>query len=350
MTNRTAIPALSVLCGVAALPLFSAEESVPADEPAVPAAKENVPAKAGDAAGTPSAERAFDVREIYTPARSDVSIRQNLITPFYAFYSQALPASVSSGGKIASSVYGTGFSWRYIHPEKKRIALSNLDYRRTDYRFSGGNAPAPFRHTDSVRASTYQEFINPDVGFAVVATCAGSFSAEDRADLADGFGGFAGLGCKQYFSEKTSLTLGCTAIYRRDRERWFFFPFLVIDWSITENLNLRAVNGVTLTWDVFGNDAFHLGFAVEYSGTTFVVEKETDAASPHFGRDGAYYEQSVPVSVTGTWNVSESFFVSAGVTLDAWSKYRLYRGGHDTGETFSVDPAVEFSLQAGFRF
>lgn len=357
MKKQLTVSAFAAAFGIAALPLF-AEGNVPAEENAARAETEAEPAETRTAtppeSDVPAArerdEAVRDFDDIYTPARADVRIQQHLITPFYALYSQSLPASISSGGKIAASTYGTGFSWRYVHPEKTRIALSNLDYRRTDYRFSGGNGAAPFSHTDSLRASTYQEFINPENGRALVALLSGSFAAEDGAALSDGLGGYLGLGFKQYFSEETSLALGCTALYRRERERWFFYPFFVFDWRISPNLNLRAINGVTLTWDLGGNDVFLVDFSVEYAASSFSVEADGNENSPYFGRKGAYYEQSVPVSVTGTWNISETFFVSAGVTIDAWSKYRLYRSGHDTGKTFTADPTLEFSLQAGLRF
>ena len=288
-------------------------------------------------------------KKIYTPARSAVRVREHLITPFYALYAQRLPSSLSDGGKLASSSCGSGFSWRYVHPEKTRIALTTADWLRTDYRFSGGHA-SPFRHTDAFSATTYQELINPKTGFALVGVASFTAAAEDRVALSKGLGGFAALGAKQYFSESTAVTFGLSALYRFDRERWFLYPFLSFDWSISENLNLRMLNGLSLTWDVNGDDSFLLDLSVSYRTSAFAVETERDAASPYFGERGAYYEQRVPVSLTGTWNLTENFFVSAGVTLLAWDKYRLYRDGHDTDEKFTADPTVEFTLQAGVKF
>lgn len=290
-----------------------------------------------------------EAEKIYTPARASVRIEQNLITPFYAYYSQRLPSSLSTEGKMASSTYGAGFSWRFVHPEKTRIALSNFDWRRTDYRFSGG-AHAPFEHTDSLRATTYQEFINPESGRALVAILSGSAATDDHTALSGGLECFLGLGGKQYFSEETAATVGLAAVYRRNRERWFAYPLFMFDWRISPNLNFRAANGLTLTWDVGGDDAFLVDFSVSYENSSFSVDEEKDADSPYYGRKGAYAEQSVPVSVTGTWNFTENLFLSAGITLDTWSKYRLYRGGHKTSDKFSTDPTLEFSFQLGFRF
>ena len=288
-------------------------------------------------------------KKIYTPARSAVRVREHLITPFYALCAQRLPSSLSDGGKLASTSWGSGFSWRYVHPEKTRISLTTADWLRTDYRFSGGRA-APFKHTDSFSATTYHELINPKTGLALVGIASATAAAEDRTALSKGVGGFAALGAKQYFSESTSVTFGLSALYRFDRERWFLYPFVSFDWSISENLNLRMLNGLSLTWDVNGDDTFLLDLSANYRTSAFAVEAERDDASPYFGEHGAYYEQRVPVSLTGTWNLTENLFVNAGVTLIAWSKYRLYRNGHDAAENFTADPTVEFVLQAGVKF
>lgn len=285
----------------------------------------------------------------YPPARAAVRVREHLVTPFYVLCAQRLPASLSGGGKMASSSYGAGFSWRYVHPEKKRIAFTTADFLHTDYRFTGGR-DAPFRRTDAISATTYHELINPHTGLAGVGVASFTASTSDRAAMSDGFGGFFALGAKQYFSEKTSVALGVSALYRFDRERWFFYPFFTFDWSISENLNLRLLNGVSLTWDVGGDNSFLLDFSLNYRTSAFAAEVEHDAASPYFDKSGAYREQSVPASLTGTWNVTENFFVSAGVTLLVWNKFRLCRAGHNTSEKFTVDPAVEFVLQAGVKF
>lgn len=296
-------------------------------------------------AGTPGENRESEERRVYTPAREQVRAREHLITPFYAYYAQGLPAGLSSGGKMAYSTYGTGCAWRYVHPEKTRIALTSLDYRRTDFRFSGG-AATPFRHTDSVRASTYQEFINPDNGLALAAIVSGSMAAEDSVALSDGASGLFGLACKQYFSETTSVALGLSALYRTDRERWFCAPFVSVDWRIAPNWNLRTLNGLALTWDVHGSNAFLIDFSVNYEDSAFAVDTADDAAASR----GAYRRRSVPVSISGTWNFSENLFFNLGITLNTWSEFRFYRNGNRTDEKFTTDPTLEFSLQAGWRF
>ena len=319
---------------------------------ALPCALAGTPLRAdggnAEAASAPE-QNAADEMRVYTPARAALRVQEHLITPFYAYYSQRLPSSVSGGGKMASSTYGTGFSWRFVHPEKTRIALTNFNYRRTDYRFSGGRG-APFEHTDSLYASTYQEFINPDTGFALVGMLTGALAAEDGAGLEEGFGGVLAAGCKQYFSETTSLTLGVATLYRFDRERWFCYPFVSFDWRLAPTLNLRLLNGASLTWDVFSDESFLLDFSVNYQTSAFAVARDRDRASAHYGKTGAYYEQSVPVTVTGTWNVSENLFLSVGISLNTWTKYRLYRSGRETDEDFSTAPTLELSLQAGLRF
>ena len=295
------------------------------------------------------ADSEAELKRVYTPARTQLRVREHLITPLYAYYAQGLPAALSTGGKMAYSTYGTGFAWRYVHPEKTRIALTSFDYRRTDFRFSGGSE-RPFSHTDSLRATTYQEFINPDNGLAAVAILSGSLAADDAAALSDGAGGMLALACKQYFSETTSVMLGAATLYRPYRERWYLLPVFSFDWRIAPNWNLRSFNGLTLTWDINGDNEFLVDFSVAYESSSFAVAAERAITSPDFGKDGDYRRQSVPVSVAGTWNLSENIFLSTGIVLNTWSEFRLYRDGHKTREKFSTDPTLEFFLQAGFRF
>jgi len=280
--------------------------------------------------------------KIFTPARAAVGIRQHLITPFYVSYSQSLPTAISTGGKIASSTYGGGASWRYVAEDKTRISLTNFDYLRTDFRFSGGSGSAPFSHTDTLHGSTYQEFINPKNGRALVGLFSGSVSADDSTDLSNGVGCIIGIAGKQYFSEEISATLGLGSSYQCARERWYFFPMVLFNWRITESLNLRTTNGVTLTWDVGGNDVLLIDFSLEYETFAFASATDDDR--------GVYYRKRVPLTVSGTWNISENIFVGAGIMFDVWTKYRFYRGGHKTNEDFSTDPTFELTLQAGFRF
>lgn len=302
-------------------------------------------AAAENVAGTLVAGNAENSPEVYTPARSAVRIRENLITPFYAFCGQTLPAAISGGGKIASSTYGTGFSWRYVKPDKSRISLTNFDYRRTDFRFSGTDVPAPFEHTDALSAMTYQEFIDPETGRALVAIFGAALSAEDGAELGDGFGGMASVAFKQYFSEETAGMLGASIVYRPERERLYFYPVAAFDWRISPNFNLRVLNGAELTWDIDASDEFLVDFSVLYESSAFAVARDDFS-----DEKGAWREQRVPISVAGTWNVSENIFINARISLIAWSEFRQFRDGGKTDEKFRADPTLAFSVQVGFRF
>lgn len=295
---------------------------------------------------------AAEEEKVYTTADSALGWKSHLITPFYAHYAQTLPSSVSDGGKIAKSVYGTGLSWRFIPEDKTRISLSSLDYRRTDFRFSGAanRYSRVFRHTDSFSAMTYQEFINPHTGLSLAGYAALAAAAEDRVGIEEGIGGFIGVGAKQYFSETTSVTLGAAAAYSAARERWYVLPLVSFDWEIAEHLSIRMLNGLTLTWNVNGGRELTVDFSASYSSDSFVIERDGNAESRYFGKSGAVICESIPVGISGTWNLSENFYLNLGVTANFRTKYKLYRSGRKTGEDFRADTPIELSARFGIRF
>lgn len=281
---------------------------------------------------------------IYTPARAAFTRGTHSVMPFYAYYAQRLPASINKGGKLAASTYGTGVSWTHVADDEELICFINMDYRRTDYRFSGAQnrqlPGEPFANVDMLKIFNWTEYVYDKAnGRAVAGVISGSLFSADSTSLSNGTHGVLALGYKQYFSRTRSAWLGASVFYSRHRERWCMMPALSLDFSLDREWNLRIGNGAEITWDVDAKNEWILSAGISYALDSITV-----------GRGEVWYVQSAPLALSARRNIGKNFFVTAGVKTYLWSDYRLWKGGHETDIHFTVDPAVELSLQAGIRF
>lgn len=282
--------------------------------------------------------------EIYTPARTAFTRGTNSVMPFYAYYAQRLPASINKGGKLAASVYGTGVSWTHVSEDETLILLTNMDYQRTDYRFSGTqnwSLPGePFSHVDMLKIFNWTEYVYDKAnGRAIAGMISGTLLSADTTSLSNGAHGAFALGYKQYFSRTRSVWLGASVFYSRHRERWSVMPAILLDFSLSREWNLRIGNGVELTWDIAGKDEWLLSAGISYGFDAITA-----------GRGETWYVQSAPLSLSARRNIGKNFFVTVGAKTFLWSDYRLWKSGHETDAHFTVDPAVELSIQTGIRF
>lgn len=282
--------------------------------------------------------------EIYTPARRAFTRGTNSVMPFYAYYAQRLPASINKGGKLAASIYGTGVSWTHVSEEEDFIFLANMDYQRTDYRFSGMQNRAfsgePFSHVDMLKVFNWTEYVYDKAnGRAIAGMISGTLFSADSTALSNGAHSAFAFGYKQYFSRTRSVWFGASVFYSRHRERWSAMPAILLDFTLSREWNLRIGNGAELTWDIDGKDEWLISAGISY---------EVDAIT--VGKGEVWYVQSAPLSLSVRHNFGKTFFVTAGVKTLLWTDYRLWKAGHETDAHFTVDPTVELSLQAGIRF
>ena len=282
----------------------------------------------------------------YTPARTAIMRGTNSVMPFYGYVSCRLPASIDRGGRLSANVVGTGVAWDFISHDEEVVSVTNFDFRRTSYDFSGTPetlSPVggePFSHVDSLKFFNWSEWIfDKENGRSLAFLAAGSLISSDTTATSHGANGLFGAAYKQYFSRTESICAGVIVTYSRHRERWMLAPLFIFDYSPTRNLNLRVGNGIDLPWDVGGKEEWFLRAGVAYSTECITV-----------GDGESWYVQSAPLALTARRNLGKNFFVTAGLTTILWSDYRYWEGGHKRDARFTVDPAVQFSLQAGIRF
>lgn len=282
--------------------------------------------------------------EIYTPARAAFTRGTNSVMPFYGYYAQRLPASINKGGRLAASVYGSGVSWTHVSEEEDFIFLANMDYQRTDYRFSGtqnwSRPGDPFSHVDMLKIFNWTEYVYDKAnGRAIAGMISGSLFSADTTSLSNGSNGTFALGYKQYFSRTRSVWAGASLFYSRHRERWCVMPVILMNLSLSREWNLRIGNGIEVTWDVGAENEWLISAGISYGFDAITV-----------GRGEVWYAQSAPLALSVRRNLGKNFFLTAGMKTLLWTDYRLWEDGHETDAHFTVDPAVEFSLQAGIRF
>lgn len=282
----------------------------------------------------------------YSPARRAIERGTNTVMPAYGSAAVRFPSSVNRGGEISSFAFGAGASWTFVSEEEKFVSVSNLDFQRTDYRFSGTPetlSPVgsdPFSHVDSLKAFNWSEFVFDKAnGRALAFLAAASFAAADSTASSHGVNASLGFAYKQYFSRTTSVCGGVLCAYSRHKERWTILPLVLVDYAPTRDVNMRLGNGINLTWNVGGKDEWILSAGVSYSGECIAVA------------DGEYwYTQSVPASLVARRNLGKNFFVSLGMSALLWTDYRYWANSHKTDFHFTSETALAISLQAGLRF
>lgn len=273
------------------------------------------------------------------------------LLPFFRGIQLLMPMTVSgiyrapsdiqdTNGQMRSWSMGANLATR--HMSEAGIFYGSLDYRYTDYKFSG--VTAPFSDTERVLAYVrYERGLSAEWGVFVDAS--GGFAAEKDAHLQDGASGRFGGGVRYVVSPDLVLYAGAQVMTRLS-DNASVFPFIGLSWKIDQHWSLNASNGLVLSYDVFADSSLRLNLGCSYTSSTFRMVDDTWGG---VARSRALEVQEVPLSLSVTQELGRSSYVRASVAGLLYSKYKFRSGGAGAGE-FKSDPAVMFGLEAGVRF
>lgn len=177
------------------------------------------------------------------------------------------------------------------------------------------------------------------------------FAAESGADWKDGFTGGGVIGASYRLSNELTLGGGFGVVNQLEDDAKFF-PVIIINWELTDQLRLTSRSGMSATGDAGIELIYDWGGGWEtaigaaYRARRFRLDDSPNAASP----DGLGEDESVPLwgRISYHFNSASTFSVIGGAT--AFGDIELM---NDSGQGISkedYDPAAFVGVLLTLRF
>ncbi|MEM1129917.1 MAG: hypothetical protein AAGH83_05270 [Pseudomonadota bacterium] len=175
------------------------------------------------------------------------------------------------------------------------------------------------------------------------------YAGESGASFRDGESYGAIVGVFWRISENLTLGPGAGILNEVDDET-VFFPFLIIDWDITDRWNLSTGRGLAasrgpgLTLEYAATDTLRIGIATRFEESEFRLDDDGTAPG------GIGFDRSIPVVATVAWEPNPGLSVSgfAGVALDG--RVTLKDSDDRIIDRQDYDPAPVFGGTLVYRF
>lgn len=238
----------------------------------------------------------------------------------------------------------------YAFDRKNRVSLS-LGFGQNKYDFGGGallGGGEPWNRIWDYRVSApiFFEATEKVTGIVIPSV---RWNAESGADQGDGRTQGVLAGASYRFSENLSIGPGLG---------WFsqlgsgssVFPILLIDWNVTEKLNLSTGQGLAasqgpgLTLSYALRDDWKVGLTGRYEKVRFRLDDSGPA------RDGIGQDTSFPLLASIEYSPSPTFSASvfAGAELGGELRLRDRSGDTLTKSDYDAAPLIGFILRARY--
>ena len=258
----------------------------------------------------------------------------------------AAPAGLEGGGKVAVARAFLGVGVTVPVAPGTAIGLS-AGLGATDYDFTDG-APTPWSGIRDARVSVPISFGIGERGRAVVIPSV-RWSAEPDADLADGQ--TEGVIAAVFWRLSDSLTIGPgVGVFSELSDDTDVFPFLAIDWAITDRWTLSTGQGVGATegpglgLSYQTTRTLGLGIAARYENSQFRLDDSGIAP------DGIGEITAVPVVLTLDWRPNPGVSVSAFAGVETGGELTLRDEDGRIVQQSDVDTAAVLGAQVVVRF
>ena len=230
-----------------------------------------------------------------------------------------------------------------------RAGLS-VGYEYDDYGFdlSGPLAAPPWEAVRTLSASL-PVFYSAGDRWSLFALPRLRYAAEEDADLGDGREAGLLAGASYRFSDRLSIGPGI-GVFSEIESGTDVFPILLVDWKITDTLNLETGRGlaasrgpgVTLRWTPAGDWSF--GLAARYEKRRFRLDD--DGPAP----DGVGEDKAVPLALTATYAPGPRFRFSVVAGAEIAGNLRLETRDGDRLASEDYDPAAFAGLVVSASF
>lgn len=276
-----------------------------------------------------------------------ISVQQELGFTLSENYEYAFPADLQGGyngdvsaGRFTTALdYGTNWDRGFW-----RVGFS---FEYTDWSWGGQEY---FGDTYQLNLQTIfgQRFLDSDWG--MLAVLGASLGAEyDGGNLARGGTYRAGAAVTYYFGDYDSFSFGALVI-GQEEFNMYIYPLPILNWQITEDLNLRTFNGFTLSYDASGDGATSVDFTTEYESDLFRLKTRPVTPFNPFVTQTPVVEKDVLSLTAGvTQRLGAGFYVRGYIEGIVWRRFR-FTEDHTTYRNFKTDPTLSLGIQAGVRF
>ncbi|MBI1337709.1 MAG: hypothetical protein GC164_12210 [Phycisphaera sp.] len=257
----------------------------------------------------------------------------------------------NSGGSFSLTQARVGVDGGVGLSEDLKLSLA-LDYVHEAFNFKGTTGFAglgPWSDVDTINVSTKLSW-NMDDQWTFFGGPIFTWSAESGADFADAFTFGGSVGAIYTFDDRLSIG-GGIAILDRLEDSVNFFPIVIVNWRIADDLTLRVRSidlgagtgfGVELAW-AFAKD-FELSGGVMYQSRRFRLDSAGTAPN------GVGEFKAAPVYVKLTWSPCEYCSVSAiaGITTFGRLGLESSTGGTIAKQDFDATPIIGASAVVRF--
>ncbi|MEO0796390.1 MAG: hypothetical protein AAFX93_14565 [Verrucomicrobiota bacterium] len=272
-----------------------------------------------------------------------ISVQQKLGFTISQNYEHAFAADLDNGnGDVAANRFTTVVD--YATRWERGFWRAGISFEYTDWQWGG---PDLFGDTYELNFNTIfgQRFVDSDWG--LVGVLGASLGAErDGGDLGRGGSYRVGVAATYYFGGFNSFSLGVMAI-GQEEDDMFLLPLPILNWQITEDINLRTFNGFTISYDISGNKSTEIDFTTEYESDLFRLS--TRQPIPGIARAPIVEKQSIVLAGGVTQRLGGGFYIRGYLEGIVWREFK-FRHDHSTFYEVTVDPAFAIGLQGGIAF
>jgi hypothetical protein len=226
-----------------------------------------------------------------------------------------------------------------------------LSYRFSLYDFSDGPDGDLWDDIHTVRFTPLVQY-KLDEKWTIFGGPSAGFSAESDADITTAwtFGAIAGV---RYKVSETLTVGGGLGVFSQIEDDPSILPLLIVNWQITERLDLRAgfsevaaAGGLGAELGYKLNEKWTVGGGLQFQKKRFRLSEDSSAPAP----DGVGEDTSVPIYAKVGWHPSTDVALELMAGINAAGNVRVEDDDGDKLADEDYDPSAIFGVRLLFNF
>ena len=259
---------------------------------------------------------------------------------------------IDDGGEFNVTRVHPGISATYeFNPDLKLDAAFGYEFSSYDFSGTAGfGALDAWEDIHSIRFSARFTY-RLDEQWSLFGGPVFTLSAEDGADLGDGFAPGGLVGATYRFSDELTLGGGLFVVSEIEDDV-AVFPTIIVNWKINDEWTLRNSQadfgpgslggGLEAAW-AFAAD-FEVAFGVGYQWRQFKLDDSGVAP------DGVGIDSSVPIYADLTWSINPTTSLNFMAAVAVNGELELQDSGGNTISEQDYDPAALIGARVAIKF